>query len=203
MRTGGVDFEEAMSGLQQLADTTGQTEIGRWQKFYEKVFGEDVDFSNVSIPKKPGENWWLIILAKGMTLEKLFQKCREKFGVWKWTEDNLDKIVISDRTSKDGHYAIWVRANIEADEEFKNLSANQLKKQSHKGITLEERLVLELFYFWKTKKHLDIQNWTLCSGSRCADGRVPNVHWDGDKMRVSRYDSDDVRDYLRARQAVS
>ena len=200
VRTGGVDFDEAMSGLQQLADTSSQTEVGRWQKFYEKVFGEEVDFSNVHIPEKPGENWWLIILAKGMTPEKLFQKCREKFGAWKWTEDNLDEIVISDRISKDGHYAVWVKSNVEADEELKNISANQLKEQGHIGITLEERLALELFYFWKTKKHLDIQNWTLCSGSRFVDGDVPSVHWRGGKVLIGWAGADVANDNLRSRQ---
>ncbi|EKE11448.1 MAG: hypothetical protein ACD_15C00077G0006 [uncultured bacterium] len=203
VRTGGVNFDEAMSGLQQLADTTSQTEVGRWQKFYNKVFGESLDFSNIHIPEKPGDDWWLIILAKGMTPEKLLQKCREKFGVWKWTNDSLDEIVISDRAAKDVHYAIWVKSNVEADEEFKNISANQLKEQGHNGITLEERLVLELLYFWRTKKHLDIQNWTLCSGSRYASGNVPSVSWSDDKMGVDWCDPDYAVGRLRSRQAVS
>jgi len=212
VRTGGVDFAETMAGLQCLSEKKNETtslgnpnktEIVRWQKFYKKVFEESMDFSNTHIPERPGTGWWLIILAKGMTPEKLFKKCRENFGAWKWTDDNLDEIVISDRTAKDGHYAIWVKSNVEADEEFKNISANKLKAQGHNGITLEERLVLELFYFWKTKKHLDIQNWTLCTGSRYADGGVPRVGWGDDEVRVDWCSPGDALDYLRSRQAVS
>jgi hypothetical protein len=212
VRTGGVEFQQTLDGLQLLAEKKSEKaspdnphgrEIAMWQNFYKKVFEETVDFSNVHIPEKPEGRRWLIILAKGMTPEWLFLKCQEKFGMWKWTDRNLDEIITSDRTAKDGHYAIWVRANVEADPEFKNLSANKLKEINHQGITLEERLVLELFYFWRTKKHLDIQNWTLCAGSRCSDGGVPDVDWSGDGMGVDRDDPDDWGGCLRSRRVVS
>ncbi|MCX6766489.1 MAG: hypothetical protein NT170_01765 [Candidatus Moranbacteria bacterium] len=114
-----------------------------------------------------------------------------------------DEIVESERTAENGHYAVWVRARVEADDEFKNLSANDLKKQGHKGITLEERLVLELFYFWKSGKHLDIQNVTLCAGSRYSDGNVPNVNWNDDKLNVNWYNTGNANDNLRSREEVS
>lgn len=176
-----------------------------WQKFYKSVFGIDADFSNVVIPKRPGpvKNWWLIIVAKGMMPQRLLDKCRENFSCWCWTNKNLDEIVESERTAKDGHYAVWVRARVEADEEFKNISADDLKKKNHTGITLEERIVLELYYFWKTNKHLDIQNVTLCSGSRCSDGGVPSVDWGDGRLDVSWDDSAFANDLLRSREAVS
>ena len=178
-----------------------------WQKFYKSFFRIDADFSDVTVPKRPGpaKDWQLIIVAKGMTPQQLYNKCKELFPCWCWTNENLNEIVESERTTKDGHYAVWVRTRVEADEEFKNLSANDLKKQNHKGITLEERLALELHYFWKTRgKHLDIQNVTLCTGSRYSDGRVPRVDWHDDKLDVRWYDhgyADDAR--LRSRVAVS
>ncbi|TSD01927.1 MAG: Uncharacterized protein Athens071425_242 [Parcubacteria group bacterium Athens0714_25] len=178
-------------------------EIAMWQNFYKKVFGENVDFSNVRIPEKPEGRWWLIILAKGMTPERLFLKCQEKFGMCKWTDRNLDEIIISDRTAKDWHYAIWVRANVEADPEFKNLSANKLKEINHQGITLEERLVLGLFYFWRTNKHLDIQNWTLCAGSRVSDRSVPYVYCYDGKRGVDWYNPGSRSDNRRSRLVVS
>jgi|WetSurMetagenome_2_1015567.scaffolds.fasta_scaffold406244_1 hypothetical protein len=178
--------------------------VKSWRSFYKKVFGEVLDFSNVRVPERPGKDWWLIIVAKGMTPERLFQKCRDQFGVWKWTDKNLDEIVTSDRTADNGHHAIWVRARVEADEEFKNLSANDLKTQNHNGITLEERLALELLYFWKTRKHLDNQSVTLCSGSRYSDGDVPRVDWyDDGEMGVGWYGPVDRVGGLRSRQVVS
>lgn len=176
-----------------------------WQKFYKNIFKEDFDFTDVRISERPGpaKDWWLIILAEGMTPQRLFEKCREKFGAWKWIDVNLDEIVQSDRTAKNGHYAVWVRARIEADEEFKNLSANDLKKQGHKGITLEERLILELYHFWKTKNHLDIRNITLCTGSRFSDGGVPCVGWNIGRVDVRWTPPSRADGYLRSRAAVS
>jgi len=40
-----------------------------------------------------------------------------------------------------------VRDRQEADEENKNLSANQLKEQQFQGMTLMERLLYELIYW--------------------------------------------------------
>lgn len=184
---------------------TYRREVKTMEKFYKKVFNETHDFSGVYIPPKPKGNWWLIIVAQGMKPQRLFEKCQEKFGTWKWTNENLDKIVTSDRMADDGHYAIWVRANVEADPHFKNLSANQLKDMNHKGITLEERLILELFYWWKTKKHLDINNWTLCSGSRYSDGRVPVVLFvqRAGGVRVDWYYPDNAHPHLHSREIVS
>ncbi|MBU1159674.1 hypothetical protein KKD04_00640, partial [Patescibacteria group bacterium] len=110
-----------------------------------------------------------------------------------------------DRTTKDNAYAIRVRNVVEADEEFKNLSANQLKEQNIPGITLEERLIYEIKFFKETGKHLDIQNITLCAGSRYVDGDVPYVRWSPSygELRVLWYVPGPRNDYLCARQAVS
>ena len=70
-----------------------------------------------------------------------------------------------------------MRARIEADKEYKNKSANDLKKEQILGITLLERLLMEPDYYVETKKHLDRKSITLCAGSRISDGNVPYVHW--------------------------
>jgi len=176
-----------------------------WEKFYQKVFSVSIDLSQVRIPEpKEGFNW-LVILIQGMTAQKLFDKCKEMFRAWKWTDKNLDDVVKSDRNPANAPYAVWFRDRVEADEELKNLSANDLKQRNIPGITLEERLLLELFYYWKTKKHLDINNVTLCSGSRYDGGLVPSVLWNGcsDELFVLWYTPDDASDGLRVREAVS
>jgi hypothetical protein len=137
-------------------------------------------------------------------MQMVYDKCKELFGAWKYTNNSLDQAVpTNDRDTKNGHYAIWVRDRVEADEELKNKSANDLKEASTPGNTLLERLLLELKYFKETGKHLDIENWTLCSGSRDSDGCVPGVGWYGDEMRVGWYYPGFRRGILRSREVVS
>lgn len=130
---------------------------------------------------QPSENYWTITIPKGMTEEQAYKDCEALFPCYRWYDTFQG--MKSDRTSKKA-YTIKVKANVEADENLKNLSANDLLTQGIKGITLLERLVLEKDYFLKTGKHLDITNVTMCSGSRDSDGRVPSVDWDGDELGV-------------------
>ena len=41
------------------------------------------------------------------------------------------------------------------------------------------------------------------SGSRNADGNVPNVNWNDDKLKVNNYNPDNSNDNLRSREEVS
>lgn len=149
------------------------------------------------------EEYWTINIPKGLTIEQAYKDCQALFPCWRWTDDNLDQLYNSDRTSKKA-YSIKVKANIEADENLKNMSANDLKEKGIKGITLLERLVLEKDYFQKIGKHLDIDNVTLCSGSRGSDGDVPEVDWhDADGLVVHWYNPDNANDNLRSREVVS
>jgi len=173
-----------------------------WQKFYKELFGLEIDFSKLVIPVKKKGFDRLIVVAPGMTPERLYGKCKELFPSWKWTNDNLDKIVISERTAKNSAYAVWFQNTVEADENLKNLSAYILKDKNIPGITLEERLLMELKYFKETGKHLDINNITLCAGSRCSDGSVPGVFWDDVELRVGWCGTGDCSGDLRAREAV-
>jgi len=136
-----------------------------------------------------GEFWNLLVLKSEknpLTLNKVVATLR-RLGVDMdlYTKYLDTQITHNDRDpNRDRSYIVGFAKNVEADEEFKNLSANQLKEQNHKGITLLERLHLELGYFLATEKHLDKNNWTLCTGSRCSDGNVPCVAWASDVREV-------------------
>ena len=105
------------------------------------------------------QDYWEIKIKEGQTIEGTLEECKKLFPVWCWTNSNLDQIVNSDRTSNKA-YTVKVRANIESDEELKNMSADDLKEKGIIGITLLERLQLEIDYFKNTGEHLDIQNIT-------------------------------------------
>jgi hypothetical protein len=178
--------------------------LASWQAFYRDLFGLEVDFSHLKVPAKKKGFDRLIVVAQGMTPQRLYDKCAELFPCWKWTDEDLDKIVQSERTAKDGAYAVWFRDGVEADEDLKNLSANDLEKRKIPGITLEERLLMELKYFKETGSHLDIENWTLCSGSRYSDGGVPGVGWGpvGRRLGVDWCHPGSSNPGLRSRRAV-
>lgn len=141
----------------------------------------------------------VVKMRKGITVQDLIAECKTLFPVYSYV--NLDGITSERTTAED--YEIRVRDRVEADEELKNLSANQLWDKGVQAITLEERLQLELDYFLETGQHLDIQNVTLCAGSRGAGGGVPGVFWGGVGLRVSGWSPDGRDGSLRARAVIS
>ena len=90
----------------------------------------------------------------------------------------------------------------EADEENANKSADQLQEEGHEGITIRERILMELAYFEETGGHLDEKNWTLCAGSRYRDGNVPNARW-CDEFDVRWYSALSRGPDLRSRSAFA
>ncbi|MCG2693407.1 hypothetical protein L6279_04935 [Candidatus Parcubacteria bacterium] len=162
------------------ADTKVQVE--QWEEFYQKVFGIEVDFSELHIPEKQEGFDRLIIVAQGIIAQNAYDKCSELFLCQKWSDDLIrkwsDTMVEtgSERDATNGVYAVWVRDRVEADEELCRFSFDDLKEHGIPGITLEERLLYELKYFNETGEHLDRESITLCSGSHIIY-LVPIVRW--------------------------
>lgn len=187
-----------------LEDRSIEELIAEWEGFYQDTFGIKADFSNLQIPEKESGFNRLIIMTVGMTPQRLYDKCGEFFPCWKWTGDTLDNVITySERTSKNSAYAVWVRDCVEADEEFKTLSADKIKAQNINTETLEERFIHELKYFRESGKHLDIKNVTLCAGSRFSDGSVPSVSLTGSEFRVRTFPPGRTDGIHRSRQVVS
>lgn len=191
-------------GKYSMEWTTNQ-KLVEWQSFYRVHFGLELSFASLQIPERREGFDRLIVVAQGVTIQQVFDKCAEKFGAWKYTDQNLDEAVpTNDRDASHGSYAIWVRDVVEADEQWKNKSANALSHIGVKGETLLERLLHELKYYLETGEHLDIVNVTLCYGSRHSVGRVPRVDWhDSGRLGVRWYDPGDEGDDLRCREVVS
>lgn len=173
-----------------------------WQTLYRQEFGLEIDISKIRIPKRVQGFDRLIVVAQGLTPEKIVSVLKKRMAVWKYA-DNLDTVISIRKTTQS--YAIWVRDRQEADEELRNKSANDLQNEGINCITLEERLLLELQYFLETNQHLDEQNWTLCAGSRFPYGDAPYVDWDpfDRRLKVSWYYPDSAYGSLRGRSVVS
>lgn len=180
--------------------------LSPWIEFYKKYFGIVVDLPglrSLQIPAKVAGFDRLIIVVQGIGLNEVWKICVKRFKCYKYTDSDLESLVTeNDRDPANGSYAVWVRDVVEADGDMKNLSAKDLAEKSIKGVTLLERLIHELKYFSETGKHLDIDNVTLCSGSRYSDGDVPDAGWFGDELGVGWADPASRGSRLRSRVAV-
>ncbi len=133
---------------------------------------------------------------------QIMAECRKRFEVHSYLVDNeLDRQFPAPQEVTSRKF----QKVVEADEEYKNMSANDLEIKGLSGITLRERLLMELAYFDETSQHLDIDNITLCNGSRNSDGLVPSVGWSSDLSGffVCWYGAGYSASLLRSRVAVS
>jgi len=148
---------------------------------------------------------WTIPVLKGLTCKKIIV-CLKNMGVnVKKDIINPDaEVNVNDRDPKKGSYAVKFRRSIEADEENRNISADDLKSRGNKGITLLERLLLELGYFASTGQHLDMESVTLCAGSLHKRGYTPRVCCRSGVLRifVCWCGSRDQCDHLRPRSII-
>ena len=177
-----------------------------WESFYWNHFRIRIDFSKIRIPVRTLEQMRefirSLVIAQGLTNNQVYDACQKHFPCSRYTED-LDKgVPTSERDPKNGSYFIWVRDTVEADEVHKNKSANMIRTEGLKTETLLERMIHELKYFLETGKHLDVANWTLCSGSRNSGGDVPGAYWYGGKFRVDWGCTGGRGDGLRSREAI-
>ena len=174
-----------------------------WKKVYETL-GMKVDLNNEDANDP---NYWIVPVFKGVIPNKVVQVLRDLDVNVHLYIDDLDRCVLTnDRDpAKNGSYWVKFLKTVEADPELKDKSANTLAEEKIKGITLLERLLLELGYFLATGNHLDIENVTLCSGSRRSNGRVPGMGWriGGRRVCIFWYCPSLSYPYLRARAVIS
>src|SRR3990167_11216429 len=175
-------------------------DTAEWERFYLKHFSH-VDLSGLHVPPKPDYLCRAVVIIPGITNNIVFDACTKAFKTWRYTNDLNTVTDVVQRPS--GPYVVWARDVIEADEDMKNKSAEDIEKAGINTLTLKERMMLELKYFDETGKHLDIENWTLCTGSRSSGGSVPFANWGDGKFYVDAYDAGDSHSVLRAREAVS
>ena len=168
-----------------------------WKNLYKKYFNLDIDVSLI----QEREGKWAIFIAGGLSIQQVYDAL--PFKKWTYTDGDFDKAIPTNDRTSDKNYVVCVDQNVEADEQFKNKSANHLKKMNRTGITLLERLLLELKHFEETGKHLDKSSYTLCDGSRYSDGGVPYVHWFDGGLRVGWFGASGSSDFLRSRSVVS
>lgn len=149
-----------------------------WKTFYWELFKFNLKEALIPEPEPEFDQKWLIIREPRFTAQDLFDRIQELYGAWLWTGRNLDSVLNqrdSVRSAANFPYGVWVEAGEDPDEDLRNKSGNDLK---YLGITLEERFFLDIFYWWRTRQHLDRWYRTLCSGTSYDNGGMPCMGWD-------------------------
>ncbi len=177
----GVFVAQVRTLIQSVAPTDV---LAQWTTLYCDLFGLEVDFSGVIIPPKKKDFDRLILVPKGLTLNQTFDVCEGLIPTWRYVNDLDKEVTTNDRDPKLGPYAIWVEDLVESDGYFANVSADEAVTKKFAGITLLEHLLFHIKYFRETGKHLDVVNWTLCTGSFDSDGHVLFVSSLGGMIRI-------------------
>lgn len=132
------------------------------------------------------ETKYFEIIDDGVTkTSELIKQCKDTFGIW-----TSNEIVDVDKNFPPIKSTRYFDREVEPSKLGK--SPNEVDQEG-KGITLREYLILQLQYFRETGKHLDIKNWTWCSGSKFENDygiRVVYADWSGDRLRVAARDPD-------------
>lgn len=173
----------------------------RWEHLFEVFFGRKLDLSNLYVSPKPDYSCWAVLIPAGLTNNEVFDACTKTFKSWRYVDDLNTVVDVVKRP--EGPYVVWVRDTVEADSDMANKSAADIETVGVNTLTLKERMMLELVYLDMTSKHLDLENWTLCAGSRGAGGGVPVCRWFGGEFCVHGTCVDYRYSRLRARVAVS
>lgn len=154
-------------------------EVDTWIQFYQDVFNLHLDLAQVEIPCIEPVFSWRMIIAHTLTYELLHEVLTNTLTTCSKCEmqdfHNHIRVMQDDRSPRQRTYSFLIRNTIEADSVHRNKPVLSFQEQKLRGITLLERLVLELFFWYQNQKHLDLSGFTVCSGSRWDNNSVPLI----------------------------
>ena len=155
-------------------------QIEEWAQFYRDVFDIDVYCSTIKIPsRRPGFHH-LILVAQRITLKRIIEVARKDFPVdigepGRYFTHNAEICGTHDRLPTQT-YGVWVRDQVDPDEEYTNVRPPVLERRGVKCSTLLEHLLFHMKYFRETGQFLDRnERQTVCTGSRDARGNLVAV----------------------------
>jgi hypothetical protein len=154
--------------------------LDEWVQFYREVFGIEVIFSNLKIPKRLPGFTRLLVVAKGLTLKRMLEVSKKHYAV---DDSPSGRYYYGDQETRGTHdrlpseaYAVWVRDQVDPELKYTDFHPRLLKDRGVQGITLLEHLLFHLKYFRETGGLLDRNGTsTLCFGSRDAYGCITSV----------------------------
>ena len=196
-----------------------------WTNIYKNLFHKTVYFSTLSFPEIYNPDKHLAVLVpRGLSLKEVIMVLRQRgaagtkenhFSIDLFIDDlqpgiklysgGVNSILLDNDRNPGKDYFVIFEKSIEADAEWKGISASELKKENIKCITFLERLLLEILSLEIDNRHLDNVNITLCAGSYLRNGHVISVAWHGvtNSISVHWVPADHFANDLRARVLVA
>jgi hypothetical protein len=159
-----------------------------WAKVYE-VLGMSAEYAefvraNAAAFGSEHPTFWVVPVLKGVTYSKVLAVLEGLMGIKiEYRGDPVDITKNNRDPNEGGSYIVSFVASVEADSSFKDFPFSALDERGVKGITVLERLILELGYFLATGEHLDRENFTVCNGSRFSNGAIPAIKWFGARIQ--------------------
>lgn len=192
------DRDFSMSLGRKHIGELAKRQIVDWIEFYRSEFGVVLEAHKLEglVPAHKNGFDRLIVVAQGMTFVKILNQMKKRMS---FCNDWSGAGEFTSVRKSDRDYAVWVRDCHEADEE---LEVSLIKTERANCITLEERLLLELFCFWKIGVHLDVQSSTICVGSYDR-GCLPIVSYSDSNVVIGWVAFSDNRSCHRGRQVIS
>ncbi len=148
--------------------------LNEWEAFYRVVFGLRIDLSSFDVFEAFIPSRKIIVVAKDLTADSLFLACQHHFGAARYGKD------FSSITSSRRAYANYM---VEFDDEKTPIDAT--RQLRYVPLTVEERLVLELWHYRTHGTFYDPHFTHLCEGSRYPDKTYPGVFVDRERKELS------------------
>ncbi len=158
-----------------------------WRKFYRDHFSLELPTFGENFFLKPNGFAQFLIVARRLSLERIFGACCRLFPCQKYELD-LDRVVFGESSmSGFSGFGDFYRAGVRCflNEVSSGRSAKVSQSEGLNGLTLRERMLIELKIFLEKGEHSDEWTISICSGSRDLYGDVPMCFFDQGTFRVA------------------
>lgn len=147
-----------------------------WKKIYREWFDLDADFSDLEIPDCFDAKYhYGIIVPKDLKVKMALEALRKESKVF-YAHDEDDDDVISDRyPTRD--YVVMFKKNFGPGSFIRIKDWEEKKEERLRGMTVLERVLLEIYGLSELDEHLDYGVPSFCSGSRPKDGGKLHFFW--------------------------
>ena len=208
---GAGDLSPQMGGDRVVQDEPTSQLIAKWRRILADDCGLSISLAQYPVADmRPGFNWLVPDLPDTLiTGEAVHRRCHELFGVFAF-DGRAQHVVAAVDLYRRPASILRLRDCRETDLRYRDIPANHPIIQEIQSITLKQRLLLEIWYWRTTGRHLDVASRTLCAGSREGGERfipgVPVVSWfsEEDMLTVnSEYVNRSIYSCLGAREVVS